>query len=110
MRHVAVRFEGLETLAKKLKHTREDRGADVRRAEGLPRGGVDGGVISRRLRRSDGDDDFDPYAEEEPKSSTRLKARDARLAVVVERLEYARKGAPVTSRTWSATSAGSSQR
>ena len=98
MRHVAVRFEGLETLAKKLKHTLAKIGArtfdelkDYLAAESMAASFRDDGG------ESDGDDDFDPYAEEEPKSSTRLKARDMRacLAVVVERLEYARKGAPV---------------
>ena len=98
MRHVAVRFEGLETLAKKLKHTLAKIGA---RSFDELKGYLAAESMAASFRddggESDGDDDFDPYAEEEPKSSTRLKARDMRacLAVVVERLEYARKGAAV---------------
>ena len=98
MRHVAVRFEGLETLAKKLKHTLAKIGA---RTFDELKGYLAAESMAASFRddggESDGDDDFDPYAEEEPKSSTRLKARDMRacLAVVVERLEYARKGAAV---------------
>ena len=98
MRHVAVRFEGLETLAKKLKHTLAKIGArsfdelkEYLAAQSMAESFRDDGG------ESDGDDDLDPYTDEEPKSSTRLKGRDMRacLAVVVERLEYARKGAAV---------------
>jgi superfamily I DNA/RNA helicase len=98
MRHVAVRFEGLQTIAKKLKRTLMKIGARTfgelktyLEVESMTASFCDDGG------ESDGDDDSDPYAEQEPKSSTRLKARDmhACLEVIVKRLEYVSKGAHV---------------
>ena len=102
VRHVAVRFEGIQTLAQKLKRTLAKIGAqtfeelkDYLEAESMA---SSGGRHDPFRDDSDGsdddDDDFDPDGEDEPKLSTRFQARDMRacLAVVIERLEYEMQG------------------
>ena len=100
VRHVAVRFEGLQTLAKKLKHTLMKIGAktfgELKNYLNVVSGSKMG-YFCDDGEKSDGDDDPDPYAEQEPKTSTRVDARDmhACLEVIVKRLEYISKGAHV---------------
>lgn len=103
VRHVAVRFEGIQPLAAKLKRTLQKIGArtfselkDFLWAEATA--SFRGDPFCDDGDGSDDDDDDDPDAEDEPKLSARFKANDMRacLSVVVERLEYESKGAPGT--------------
>jgi len=101
VRHVAVRFEGIQTLAQKLKRTLAKIGAqtfeelkDYLEAESMASSAGRHDPFRDDGEGSDDDDDLDPDGEDEPKLSTRFQAHDMRacLAVVIERLEYERQG------------------